>query len=445
MAQLAAQSSANIESSAEIVVIGGGVVGSACALRLAQAELSTLVLDAPSDRLPASYGNAGHIAIEQTTPLASPEALRSAPKRLFVRGGALDFRVGDIGTWAPWARRYLGASNAENAYWGHLALSVLLRATIPAWRRLAADLSPPDLLVEGGHLVVWESGKSAAAGRQAWTAADIGKARLRELTSAEQDALRQRLRVGLAGGVGFEHTGQVRDPVLLMQALQDAHQQAGGQRRRARVVRLEREGGRVHVRLEDGERLSPTKVVVTGGVGSGALMRGLGHAAPVIAERGYHIEGPAGDWADLPPVVFEDRSMIVTRFGSRLRASSFVEFGREASPPDRRKWARLKRHVEQLGLPMDGPVSEWMGARPTLPDYLPAIGRSTRADNLIYAFGHQHLGLTLAPVTAELVAELAQDRVPAIALAPYDLARFDPHAARGAAAHSSLQAQEAQS
>ncbi|MGC1304830.1 MAG: FAD-dependent oxidoreductase, partial [Caulobacteraceae bacterium] len=72
-------------------------------MRLAQAGFSTLLLDAPSDRRPASYGNAGHIAIEQTAPLASPAALRSAPRRLFAFGGALDFRLRDIGTWGPWA------------------------------------------------------------------------------------------------------------------------------------------------------------------------------------------------------------------------------------------------------------------------------------------------------------------------------------------------------
>jgi glycine/D-amino acid oxidase-like deaminating enzyme len=118
--------------------------------------------------------------------------------------------------------------------------------------------------------------------------------------------------------------------------------------------------------------------------------------------------------------------MIATRFGDRIRASSFVEFGHEASPPDPRKWARLKRHVEELGLPMAGPVTEWMGARPTLPDYLPAIGRSARADNLIYAFGHQHLGLTLAPITAELVTTLAEGHAPAVPMAPFDLERFAP-------------------
>ena len=116
--------------------------------------------------------------------------------------------------------------------------------------------------------------------------------------------------------------------------------------------------------------------------------------------------------------------MIVTRFGDRLRAASFVEFGRAGSPPDPRKWARLRRHVRELGLPLAEPISQWMGARPTLPDYLPAIGVSRRASNLAYAFGHQHLGLTLAATTGEILADLVRGGPVAIDLAAFDIERF---------------------
>lgn len=116
--------------------------------------------------------------------------------------------------------------------------------------------------------------------------------------------------------------------------------------------------------------------------------------------------------------------MIITRFAGGLRAASFVEFAARAAPPDPTKWATLRSHVAELGLPFDLPGKPWMGARPTLPDYLPAIGRSARARNLLYAFGHQHLGLTLAAVTGELVAALATGKPSPIDLAPFDPARF---------------------
>ena len=155
-------------------------------------------------------------------------------------------------------------------------------------------------------------------------------------------------------------------------------------------------------------------------------MEQLGHRAPIIAERGYHIQSPTRDLeTGFPPVVFEDRSMVVTPFRSALRATSFVEFARASDPPDPRKWTRLLAHAKAVGLPFERQPSQWMGARPTLPDYLPAIGKSDRVPNLIYAFGHQHLGLTTGPITGELVAALAMGERPAIDTAPFSLSRFE--------------------
>ena len=107
-----------------------------------------------------------------------------------------------------------------------------------------------------------------------------------------------------------------------------------------------------------------------------------------------------------------------------MQAASFVELGTVDGPPDTRKWERLEQHVGDLGLAIGGPFTRWMGSRPTLPDYLPAIGRSRRGDNLFYAFGHQHLGLTLAPVTAEIVAGMITGHPDPIDMAPFDLERF---------------------
>jgi glycine/D-amino acid oxidase-like deaminating enzyme len=179
------------------------------------------------------------------------------------------------------------------------------------------------------------------------------------------------------------------------------------------------------VRLATGERLAAATILVAAGPGSPALLRPLGHNAPLIAERGYHIQASGAGWPeDMPSLFFADRSMFLTRFRSGLRATGFVEFGRTGSPPDPRKWRRLRQHARELGLPFDGPVTEWMGARPTLPDYLPAIGRSAKAPNLLYAFGHQHLGLTLGAVTGELVGALAAGEMPAVDLTPFDIGRF---------------------
>jgi D-amino-acid dehydrogenase len=201
----------------------------------------------------------------------------------------------------------------------------------------------------------------------------------------------------------------------------------GGVRLQGEATAIARCEGGVKVRLADGDAVDGNIAVVAGGAASAPLLRPHGHRVPLIAERGYHIQAHVGDaeWpADMPPVVFEDRSMSVTRFRSALRAASFVEFAAADLPPDPRKWARLRKHAAALGLPIGPDASEWMGARPTLPDYLPAIGRSAAAPEILYAFGHQHLGLTLAACTGEAIGAIAAGEAPPFDLAPFDLARF---------------------
>jgi glycine/D-amino acid oxidase-like deaminating enzyme len=406
------------------LVVGGGIIGLSIAFELQTRGLATVVVDAERVRRRASWGNAGHIAVEQVEPLASPATLASFPRRLFFRGGALSLPVRDVGTWLPFALRLLRASHPARFRDGKVALRTLVGDALPAWRRLASRADARPLIVEDGHYVVWESEAGARAGRDSWRSADIGGAALHDLTREELARI-----TGLIGrppvdGIRFSGTGRVTDPGDLCDRIEAAFVAAGGEfrERRARLLSLER--GRAAIGFDDGTRATADFVVIASGVGSGDLLRQVGYRVPIIAERGYHLQAPSAAWPDLPPVVFEERSMIVSRFRSGLRAASFVEFSRENSPPDARKWRRLRSHADALKLPFDETPTEWIGARPTLPDYLPALGRSDRADNLAYAFGHQHLGLTLAAITAEIVGNLAAGHEPPLALGAFCLDRF---------------------
>lgn len=402
-----------------IAVIGGGVIGLSCALRLAQAGHDVVVLDRATRRDAASWGNAGHIATEQLAPLASIASLRSAGARLFVRGGALDLPLAAVGSWLPFAVRMAAAARSARFAAGKRALAGLLADALPAWRRLVSAIGAPDLLSEAGHLIAWESVATATAGRAAWRDADTGTARFGAATPAQLAALESVTTAALGGVIQFDGTGQITDLDRLATALSEAFRTAGGTIV-AQQATLICEGRRAAV-----PGVEADCVLVAAGVRSASLVAALGHRAPIVAERGYHIRGTATGWPrDLPPVVFEDRSMIVTRFGDQVQAASFVELGHVDGPPDPRKWERLERHVGDLGLAIGGPFTRWMGARPTLPDYLPAIGRSRRADNLFYAFGHQHLGLTLAAVTAEIIAAMIDGHPDYIDMAPFDLERF---------------------
>lgn len=393
-------------------VIGGGIVGLSVALALQQRGVAVRLVDPGIQPPPASWGNAGHIATEQVEPLASWKACRSLPSRLFVRGGPVCFPLRGIAAWLPFGTRFIRAATPSRFAKGKAALGLLMQDALPAWRRLVTHLDAGDLLREEGHYIVWENEASARRARSAWHQADTGATTWRNLEPDESRMLQGQFCCPIADAIRFEGSASVRDPGEILNAMRR---------------QFARNGGDAVKRLAASVRPDHADItVVCAGIGSTALIRPLGHRVPMIAERGYHIEAGAGTWGmGCPPIVFEDRSMVVTRFGSTVRATSFVEFAQASTPPDPRKWRRLRAHALAVGLPMEGDVSEWMGARPTLPDYLPAIGRSELAPHILYAFGHQHLGLTLGPITGELIAAQALGETPPIDLAPFSLTRFD--------------------
>ncbi|MBN8552892.1 MAG: FAD-dependent oxidoreductase [Caulobacterales bacterium] len=388
-----------------LIIVGAGMVGAACALRLQAAGRAVTLIDPGEDQQASSFGNAGHIAVEQVAPLAGWGSVRAAPAMLFGVGGPLDFRWSDVGHWLPWSARFLAACRSDQVRRGTQALGDLALPAVRAWRDLLDLASASDLMVEDGHALLWFDPRSAATGRSKWLAADIGSATCRGLTSDELSSYQ----VLLAGrppvdGLRIEGTARLTSPQRVREALVSAFVARGGDRRRGLVTRISPEA---EVELADGTRLSADQVLVASGVRSGAVLAPLGTRVPLIAERGYSIQFPVSSGSvGFPTAVLEDWSIVLAPQIEGLRATSYVEFGDAEAPPDPRKWSRLISRVRALGFDVPDTCQRWMGCRPTLPDYVPAIG-AWPGQRLLYAFGHQHLGVTLAAITAERIEALA--------------------------------------
>jgi glycine/D-amino acid oxidase-like deaminating enzyme len=180
-----------------IAIIGGGIIGLSSAIALLDRGFTVTVFDADPDCRAASWGNAGHIAVEQVEPLASPAALKSVPRRLFSMGGALALPPSMAARWLPFAARLVAASMPARFAAGTSALTPLVAAAMPAWQDLIRTIGHEDLLRRDGHVVLWESAATAAAGRAKWARTEIGTARIEDA----DDALLRRLG-GIARSVG---------------------------------------------------------------------------------------------------------------------------------------------------------------------------------------------------------------------------------------------------
>lgn len=408
---MAKSSSRNADFDADIAVIGAGIIGLACAFRLAQRGARITVIDRGEAGRGCSYGNAGHIATEQIFPLASPATLFNAPGLLFSKQTPLTVRPGYAFRIAPWLARFVWASRPESFRRGTAALARLQSRSMPALQRLFRDAGIRDLLQPTGSVMLVESKASCDAARKEMMALRNRGAAAEWLCPSEAMKIAPAIAPKVAGAVLYPDTGHVKDPYAVCQELAKAVENAGGEFRRGEVAIIKPvSGGGFHIDGR-GVRVRAKKVVIAAGAWSKQFAAQLGLNVPLETERGYHLT-VANYCPDIDiPVSSYERKVIMTPMRMGLRITGCVEFGGLSAPEDRSRYLLLERHLQALlGAPPPGACSRWMGFRPSMPDHLPVIRESPAHKGAVFAFGHQHLGLTLAGITADMVSSFLSER-----------------------------------
>ena len=167
------------------------------------------------------------------------------------------------------------------------------------------------------------------------------------------------------------------------------------------------------------------KSVIACGAFSKKLTDQLGENIPLDTERGYHVHFKGKDKLLRRPVIFLDRGFGMTPMNQGLRAVGTVEFGGLQNPISKKELIILLNCAKELLPELGSHDDEWLGFRPTLPDFLPIIGPSKKNENIIYAFGHQHLGWTLGAVTGKIVSGILSNEKTNLDLSAYSSSRFD--------------------
>ncbi|CUJ99327.1 D-amino acid dehydrogenase small subunit [Ruegeria denitrificans] len=409
----------------QVVVIGAGVIGITTALELQRRGHSVLVLDREGVAAQASAGNAGAFAFSEVEPLATPGIMRKAPKWLLDPLGPLSIPPSYALKIAPWIFRFWRASR-PGSYQNHLgAQASLMEHAAAALTRLIADVDGEPMMQRDGQMQLYESQAEFRASLPAWE--------LRRQHGIEFELLESRAAIaekqpGLSPR--FTHAGftpnwmNTVDPRKWVEYLAQNFRDRGGRVETQDTLALTSAEGGVQITIADGE-INADKVVLCAGAWSHHLARTLGDHIPLETERGYNTTFPAGAFDLRMPLTFSGHGFVATRINGGVRIGGAVELGGLSLPPNyKRADALLKKAVQFLpGLNTEG-GTQWMGFRPSLPDSLPVIGASPNAPDVIYAFGHGHLGLTQSAGTAELVGALIDGLPPQISLTPFSATRF---------------------
>jgi D-amino-acid dehydrogenase len=405
-----------------IAVIGAGVIGSAIACALAGEGRRVLLIDrSPPGEAGASFGNAGHIATELVEPLPSPGLLFGFWRELFAFGGVLDIPPRRLLRFLPWAARFARAAFHRVENTRHLAPFV--RPAVPALVELLRDAGRPDLIRQHGHYEVWLGRDAVRRSHRQALAMEKLEIPTQPAPTELMETARRAAHAPTAAGLYFPNCAHVLDPLDVVRAFVNAATARGASFMQRDVRALGASNSGVQV-LTDSGPVAVRSAIVCAGVWSAPLLAPFGLKAPLEAARGYHVQMPGAAPLVDAPLLYCDANILVTPMAGRVRATSFMEFAGVDAPPDPRKPAWLRDTLRSLGYPCDEHPPSWVGSRPVLPDYLPAIGRVTGAPDILYSFGHQHIGLTLSAISARVVADLVAGRTSRVAIGAFDLRRF---------------------
>jgi D-amino-acid dehydrogenase len=412
----------------DAVVVGGGAIGVACAHYLQVSGWDVTLIDRDELGLGASYANAGLVVPSHSQPLNAPGAVSQGLRAMAHRDGPFRIRPRLDPALAGWLWRFVRASDREHAERGYALMAELGRASLDLYDELFDTGATAGFYRRGPLLHAYVSEEALVAAKAEVEELEAQGFRAKLLDGDEAHDLEPALGPSVLGALLVEDQA-FGDCYAYLRSLAESFQRWGGRVITNRsVFRIAAPNGVVSGVLIErpGDEIRADLVVLASGAWAPTLAKDLGVRLPIQPARGYSTTFMGTEAAPRIPVMFEERRVIVTPLGDRVRVAGTLELaGYHAEPDPVRQAALLRGAREVLSGPFDdGTGEEWSGLRPLSVDGLPIIGRVPGIEGLIVAAGHGMLGYTQSPITGKLVAELAAGDPTSLPVEPYRVDRF---------------------
>ena len=409
-------------------IIGSGIQGVCIGLQLIKKGIPVTLFDR-NDPLshefkPASYGNAGHFSPYAVLQLNRPDVLYDVPKMLLSSYGPLALKWNYIPKMIKWFFHYLKNCNKKSMLHTAKCMHQILNLSNDAYEEIFREIDTSGLVDKKGIIYVWTNKNLKSRELEIKVRNDLGiKQKL--LTKGEVLDLEPNLAPVFDAGIIYENAMHARDPHGILKEIFKLFIKKGGKFIQTNISEIKQINDKETVVKSDAIKYHFEKIVIATGAYSKKLTDQLGENIPLDTERGYHIHFKNQQSLIARPVIFLDRGFGMTPMNQGLRAVGTVELGGLNNPPSKKRIDYVHRCAKEL-LPQLGiHDDEWMGFRPTLPDFLPILGPSLKNKNIIYAFGHQHLGWTLGAVTGKIISGVVAGEKTNLDLAPYSSKRFN--------------------
>ncbi|MDC2997669.1 FAD-binding oxidoreductase [Candidatus Pelagibacter sp.] len=405
-------------------IVGAGIQGISNALFLQKKGFDVTIFDRENPGSPAaSYGNAGHFSPYASLSLNRTDILLDVPAMLMSSTGPLALKWNYVPKMIPWFMKFILNTTKNKMMHTAKNMHQILDLALPAYDELFDEVNIEGLVENKGILYIWNDQDLKSRQLEIDVRKELG-VQQQLVNKKEIHDLEPNIKPFYHAGVYYPYARHARNPKKILLKFFDLFFKKGGQFKKTDVKSIDFQDEQPILKTES-EKFSFDKVVVACGAFSKKLTDNLDEKIPLDTERGYHVHFKDCDHLLQRPVIFSNRGFGITPMEQGLRVVGTVEFGGLKNPLSKSRIKNLINNAKYMLGDLPDHEDEWLGFRPTLPDFLPVMGPSKNHKNVFYCFGHHHLGWTLGPISGKIVSGMIAKENTNLNLAPYSSTRFN--------------------